>query len=436
MKNKVFSVLLAACILLTVMLPASAAVEPVMLYQIEFDGSESTANWYYGGINYGSTPLTDFASNISNGQFVFKPGAMSEHLRYAFPTPLDMTGRSSIVVETKVSFGERFPQTGYWFFRITDELNDPEASIVRLMGYAGNIQSNGRVFGTPDPKKSYIIQAELNFVTHKQSLVMYEEGGRALEAVVQDFNIKNGADPSTATKITGFGFQPDGASDNLDTFSIDYVRIYDTEYSVQTSSIANGAVNVSADTELKFSLSSDISADSRPLIAVAKKGGAKVFSELAEVSAKNYAIKFPVGLEHDTEYVASFPGTVKDSAGNLLTAKEITFTTAKAPLVFGDAVIRNQSGATVDAAALPAGITSLAASFPCTNTTGLEKSAVILLGVYDAGGSLLNMSAVVTTIAPGNTSPITGGTLEITGDIASKVKTAKAFLWGEFNQLH
>lgn len=430
MMTRLLGTALTLCVAASTFVAASADYSPERaLMALEFDGTDDTSNW---ASTNGAT-VTPSKHLTKEGYFLTSPmgtygfGYAGFMLSYKNNT-IDVQSKDDLVWETRIKLN--FPDSkcdGEYLnysdnqFMMIDGPSINNRAIIKLkdgyLGYGGD--HNGYDYISEYRLKNntwYTIRMDLHVVSHNMEVYITDDDG----------NEFRGETKSTSYNSDWTAFSPTGKryieyirfTRNLVTGAdiyMDYSRLWDEGFGIAKTSITDGAVNVSADTDFKVEFFDALMAGAGEYVSVKDSDGKKVPTETTQ---EDEAIElfFPAGLKYGEEYTVTISKDIGNKNGKTLGSDtNIKFTTEEAPFKMGKLTTT-------------VGAKMVTVSFDAKNNTTDNRVLQLLTVVYDSDGNLVKMTNQAVNIAKGHDGLVTAETN--VEDVSAA--TAKAYIWDGF----
>lgn len=388
------------------------------ILKLDFNGQDDTSGFMWTPNRDTSNPK-DLNSKISNGTIKVDRNDMgSQHLTVSFDNAIDAAGRENLYFEERVRYTMVSPRA--------DGLVASSGPILNVFGTTTNYQET--VFAK-DGKLSYggvnlnstlkdtnfeikenewyTIRLHLNNATKTFSVSIEDDYGNKFDGITD----------STGEVQNSYGLSNDtiyhvlfGYTADLN-IELDYIKIWDSDIRITSSSIKNGDVNVSNDSDVVLEFSKDVNKDSLSGISVNDSDGNIVPVEITADDRKA-VIYFSAGLKYDEDYTLTVPTSVTDTEGKNINETIISFKTEPKPML-----VENH-GVEIDG-------TTATAHATAVNTTNKDKKVCIVMVVYDKDGNVIMMKNVSENISATSTKEIYA---ECEIGNAEDV-TVKAYVW-------
>ena len=391
------------------------------IFSVEFEDGDDRSFWRALGAD-GSVKSFDFDSAIIDGALKLTPMTISYgKFRAEFSdNPIHLKNVTSVCWETRLKFN--YPQGS---LRADGTIpNDTQMLIMQDFdqNHRAVVAVNNGVLaygGTPENQEFhsdykmynntwYTIRAKMNFATGYMSVYIVDENG--IEYSGPEAKLAYGL---TLNDIYFADF-PRQLISNQETY-IDYIRVWDGRFQLLDTSIADGEENVPADTSLSMNFSDTPTEQTLSEIIVTDSDGNAVPYEVT-ADGKSTELFFSAGLKFNEEYTVNIPDTIKNSAGDSILARSLSFTT-ESPIFSTGTPEVNVSGNTANI------------SLNVTNNGIIDHKICVLTVVYDQQNKVVRMVNNTFEIPVGMNDVVTS-TVDVTGISSPYVK---AYVWNGVN---
>ena len=284
---------------------------------------------------------------------------------------------------------------------------------------------------------------------HTFTSVITKKSDTSLQRTTYVDGVKYG---STTTKNLDADYVIEGFNYGGSSWVVDKVaniKIYTlktTAGAFNAASTVDGEVSASAKT-LKVKFSQPVNADTfdKTAVTMTKNGEPLAYgtdftvSDVTEVieneGGEIYSeatISFMTDLEASSEYVVTFPGTIKNTIGTALDGyNKVTFETPTPDILVDSFEIVTGFGTASEATAesFVANGTLQGAAIALKNTTEVDKNVAVIYAAYASNGQLIDVVYANDTIKAASIGEVNAGVT------LSEIGKVKAFIWDGVNSL-
>ena len=389
------------------------------LYEINFDGTDSKEGW-----SWKKDELTGATAEITpdaEGNQELSSNTIGGGLNpiFAFDEAIDLSGKENFFAETRIKFSRTNGtkeaanpvKMANPLFSLVGSSNETWAMagvFVKengILGISGNNGDNSTAIDyTVDFDTWYTFRIRYNQKTQKYTLFVSDDLG---EKVVQ----------TSETSITyPTSFPIDNvlylkfANTYYTATTLDYLRIWSTDFEVLKSSVRNNEIDVRNDADFTLSFSADVDEETAKYIKLTDNSDNLAETEIS-VDGRKVNIYCVAGLKNDEAYMLTVPASVKDIKGRSAVEKKIVFVTEKK-------AFRLES--------LKAEINKdVAYASAEVKNPSEPRNVCLIIAVYDDDGNLVKMQNIEKTI-PQTDNEVISASFDVSGLNASKIK---AYLW-------
>ncbi len=369
------------------------------------------SNWEYIEKNWVEQP------KIENGKLVLNFAGLrnkAQSITRKFPAEIALNGTSNLTVKLDVDFSDTVPVAA----------NFPTITGISCSGrilkkndkstYEVMLGSKKYEVGEILPNHSYGMQYVINIKEDTLKVCLTDksaEGDNVKIITITDCGF-NGT--QALKEISLFAYCTDVNYPAL--VNVTALSVFNDEFSVVSSSIDDGKVNVRADSDCILEFSKEVYLDSaKNGISLLDADGNQILTDIsyADSTKTKLLIKFPVGLEYNQQYSLKLSKGISDTDGNSLEDCVYNFKTELAPFSIGNVSLDDSDG-------------KIKASAEVYNFSGREREINIFVLIYD-DNKLVGGKAARHYIADRESDKKISVEMDIP-DI-SKTYTKKVFLW-------
>lgn len=400
------------------------ADESSIIFYAEFDGNDDTSKWRrfnssdavmpaneqnWGTITDGNLLGTKMTTGYGRWGVYYGTGAEA----YRVPP-----NKKKLFFETRFkSMVENFTDSALFTIKgkRTTFGADDSVTMIALAVKGGMLSYGGQ--GGLDTKTDYemkidtwyTVKAELDYSNRTAYVHISDENGVSADFDVQflwGLEFEN---------IIQFSTQRNDLGNNRVSCT-DYVMLWDEEFQPVSTSVADGAKNVSTDTGYSIKFLGSVDSDTAGNITVSDASGNSVDVE-AVTEENTVNLYFPAGLKYSEKYTVTVPASVKSTDGTQTAEKLYTFTTESKPFYVDD-IVTSLSG-------------NKAEAFVHIKNSGTgDKKVYLLMAVYDSELKLVKMKNVGFTVKA-QSDEVISCDCDISGTGGASVK---AYLWNGYEE--
>ena len=370
----------------------------------EFSDSSDISNWKYTKRMWQTVPWIE--NDCLNMIFTGTKTASNHLITHTFDSTYNVANDNNIVLEMKVKFNDNvcladsFPSIVGGAY--DGKIENDDGKYVYKISAANNEKVT---VGTIEPNKEYIITAKINFVTKSRNVYIENVSTGDIQKAE---DIKYSANVSSVQQIKILGYVEN--EDKPATVKIDYIKLYRDSFEIISSNIVNGEEDVSADSEISFSVSKAIledtigtgmetSEDSNTGIKVESDEFIPYHVSLKE-DKRTVLIDFPTGLRYGSEYKVTIPATIKSISGDSIAESVYVFTTEKKPKRCENISVYDMAGAKLKIDSIT-NKNKIKLVSTLVNNSGNTEDIELLVAMYNSTGKFLGIRTAPITVIDG-----------------------------------